>query len=592
MKQFIHKVNRYLIENHPTLWNTKIVWMLSIAAILHLFFFLFGMVILTDPESLQERSAFDIFFENGTIFFSVMVSIILLVGWLISLLKNNAFKNFYPTNRFSLFKQFIIYLIIIFASTTFYYSYTAGLKTYITIKYSDEDVLSEIALANKTAPFFSHSLKRYTLDNIIYPEPFTDLYCETNDDKIEYSKTNFNYLNQDYQFYNLYAKTRNLNKSYPIDTTLNYSIYEEIIDSIRYFYFKDKVVDISDYLITNEPSYYNYSKVFYTPKSSRFNGSDLTYYDIENNNNYNSFKYSINATEKKLQDLLVKEKYELLNRCNRNEIKAILEQFIGLAKKYKIKHNLDAETWSNLIYTPDAFKLNAIIQNEKQDYEPYRYKTELTPFEERHLALKTDYYLESDRLGIVFENIEEIKAKRVVGETIHIFLWLSFCLALIIFMFRITGLKSLLFSIISTGLLTIFVSLIFAFYAFVMKYSSDKEYFMSYFTLIIGIIILTLGLFYSTKIRKKISAIFINITLAGFVPFVLLIIAIISMHQSDACGGYNRYITYDGVEHKEPCFILIESIGLHMSSVLFIIGLVFIYFYSKTILNWKAMPEG
>lgn len=593
MKKFIHKTNTYLIENHPTVWNTKLVWMLSITIILHILFFLFGILVLSNPESLQERSAYSIFFENGTVFFSIMVSIVLIVVWLISMFKNNGFKNFYPTRRIDLFKQFLIYFVIIFCSTTFYYSYTIGLKTYIVSKYDDNIITSEIALANKTAPFFSHGLKQYTIDNLDYPEPFNDLYCEVRKDEIDYSKIYYNYLDQDYQFYNLYTKTINLDREYTIDSTYDNNVYTEIKDSLKYFYFKDKVVDVTEQLITTEPSYYNYSRLFYEPKSSNFKSSNSHDYSYNNKYRYNYINYR-SEKRKQLIYTLTKENFNLLKREDKAEIKELFENFIVLANKYKIKHNLDAETWTNLIYFPKAFKVSALIKDEYQKYETYAYETNLTQLQKRHKNIETDYYLESDALGTVFENIEEIKAKPIINDGIHVFLWITFGLALLIFMFRVTGLKALLFSIVSVGLLAIFISLVFAFISFITNYRSNSmEYFMVYFLLFVGVTLLSIGLFFTTKIRKQIAAVFINISLTGFVLFILLIISIISMHQNDYCRDNGYYNMYTLMPNKKPCFILIEQLGLNLTSIgLFIVGLLFVFLYSKIILNWKASHEG
>ena len=64
MKKFIYKTNQYLLERYPTIWNTKLVWMLSIALVLHLIFFVFGLFTLVNPKMLQDSNVEYIFFEN------------------------------------------------------------------------------------------------------------------------------------------------------------------------------------------------------------------------------------------------------------------------------------------------------------------------------------------------------------------------------------------------------------------------------------------------------------------------------------------------------------------------------------------------
>ncbi|MBQ0152368.1 MAG: hypothetical protein KBS61_05700, partial [Chryseobacterium sp.] len=82
------KLNQYLLENYPTIWNTKLVWMLLITLVLHIIFFFIGYVSHLDPTTLQTNSVREDFFSHGYIFIQVTISIILIVGWLILMFKN------------------------------------------------------------------------------------------------------------------------------------------------------------------------------------------------------------------------------------------------------------------------------------------------------------------------------------------------------------------------------------------------------------------------------------------------------------------------------------------------------------------------
>ena len=44
------KIEQYLLERYPSLWNTKIVWLLGIAFCAHLFFFLFGFFSVNEED--------------------------------------------------------------------------------------------------------------------------------------------------------------------------------------------------------------------------------------------------------------------------------------------------------------------------------------------------------------------------------------------------------------------------------------------------------------------------------------------------------------------------------------------------------------
>ena len=131
MKKFIKRTNTYLLERYPIIWNTRVFWVLLVSLGIHVLFYLFGLVSISNIETFHRRSVIDLFFDNGTVFFGVIISILMLVIWLIFHFKHNAFKSFYPSSRRGLFLQFFCYLVIIFASTTFYYSYIYGVKTYV-----------------------------------------------------------------------------------------------------------------------------------------------------------------------------------------------------------------------------------------------------------------------------------------------------------------------------------------------------------------------------------------------------------------------------------------------------------------------------
>ena len=595
MKKFIDNTNQNLLEKYPTVWNTKIVWMLLTAFLLHIVFFTLGYFALANPELLQERDAKSIFFDNGTVFISIILSILTLVVWLIYLFKNNAFKSFYPTTRLDLFKQFLCYLIIVFCSTTFFLSYNAGLKQYISSTYPDNTIQNEIHASNKAAIFFSQDLERYTLNQRRYPEPFNSLYCEVFEgsqanseagDTLQNSNTpNLKFLDYTYRFYTLKSKQGAL-KDYNNEKYSGHLFYKTK-DTLRTYFYMDSIFDASRFLTTVKPSYFNYSSRFYQSKDDKKKAlislydEDDYYYD-----NYNNFNNRWNFSTQ--HESWNKEAHDVLKRNNADEIKSILADFLTICNQYNVKHNLTSDAWFDLVYHPENFELKALIRKEPKSEYGFNYRednTALEIFKKEHI---TDFYLEDDALHYVFENIEEIKSKTPYIESIHFFIWLAFFFSSVIFMFRITGLKPLLFTIIITGVVALFITLLSVLFAHITGFNDNSVgYFVSYLTLLIGAIILAIPIFYSKKIKKRVVAICLNMSIIGFILFVFLIISVISLHQSDACTS-----DYGSRIHNSDCFNLLGDIGLLWSYILFIINLIFIYFYSGIIKNWKALPEG
>src|SRR5690554_460755 len=149
--RFIHKTNQYLIERFPTVWNTKIVWMILISLIVHIVFFFIGYQSHQHPTSLQQNYIIDDYFRTGIIFVHIIVSLLLLTAWLVSLFKNNAFKGFYPMSRWQLFGHFLSYLVIIFCSVSFYFSYMFGFQAFIKSEYPDNLMKKNIEIVNQGA---------------------------------------------------------------------------------------------------------------------------------------------------------------------------------------------------------------------------------------------------------------------------------------------------------------------------------------------------------------------------------------------------------------------------------------------------------
>ena len=153
--QKINKINQYLLERYPTIWNTRIVWMLLLGIAIHLIFFFIGFISHASPSTLQSSRAISDYLSSGLVFVHVIISVLMIVGWLVFMFKNNAFKSFYPNSGKKLFFEFFQYFIIIFISTTFYFSYMVGFRLFINYKYDDEKMSKNIGIINRANAFLS-----------------------------------------------------------------------------------------------------------------------------------------------------------------------------------------------------------------------------------------------------------------------------------------------------------------------------------------------------------------------------------------------------------------------------------------------------
>ncbi len=611
--QKIYKLNQYLLEKYPTIWNTKIIWMVLASIVVHILFFIIGYFSHAHPVSLQKFGVKDDYFRDGMIFIHLIISILMIVGWLIMMFKNNAFKNFYLTSKSRLFFQFVQYFIIVFSCTTFYFSYMTGFKLFIKNKYPDKEMTGNIDLINKAIPFLSQDVTGYTLENRKYPKIFNDLYCETNINKVDRNKKYFVYHNQVYQFYSVfskisYKKDKYDNYEFPAKMNEKLLAYSDKRGDREVFYFKKEVVDVSSYIKTTGMTYYNFSETFYDQILDGSMYLRKSYDDLIAEDHYD------NRENKKAFEIN-KSVAQLLDQKDSAEIEKLLNRFLKISKEFGIQNNLNAKEWTKMIISPQ--NPNAEVRYFIRKYEKDRKENDVNvdlgyeaaidstaviaddativndtitikmfnpnihneiSLEEYYKNNLTDFYYYKDNLKDFLTNIDTMKSFDFFSENIHIYIWIAFFLSTLIFSFRITGLKSLLFSLISAGLLTLAVTLLTVLYSVIL--GGREQFFVAYFLLTLSLIILAVPVFMMKKAGKLVSSVFVNLSMNGFVLFILLLFGIISLHQRNACRN-----TY------EDCKTLIESLDFNLSYIILVCGFIFMYFYTSILQKWKAMPQ-
>lgn len=109
----INKVQKYLLENHPLLWNIRLLPISIIILVANLSFFGIGYAF-TDT-TFNSRNYYSIYDNMGVVYFaSIVIAIIIFVAWLIFYFRNNALKVFYPRkNSHVLIEWTLCFLICI-----------------------------------------------------------------------------------------------------------------------------------------------------------------------------------------------------------------------------------------------------------------------------------------------------------------------------------------------------------------------------------------------------------------------------------------------------------------------------------------------
>lgn len=586
MKGFIQRVNQYFLERFPLLWNTRFYWMAAAGLTVHAIFYLMGYFAFTRPGLLNSYSVNRSVEANGIYLFSIIVSVLMLVGWLLVLLRNNAFKNFYPTGAFRLFCSFLIYLLIFFLCVTFFISYIYGGKRAVEHKYPADWVEKTREKANLAAAFLVFTPEPYSLKNKRFPAPFDTLYCETDRNKFSFFQPYISGSVEDYQYYTVKRLELGIDRpgsSTPYEVYRGEAVDERRLDSTIEIWVKDKVVDLS-LLADTTLSIYNYS----------FNYFNNLYYD-----DYAADDWSVYD---KSQLQLNRQVYELLERNNPSEIKALLQWFLNVSGSLAIKTNLTADKWFDLIYHPGRFEVSKFISN--QGFEP-----EMSPpavagpavqgadevamvtlpaepgdsWSTRLAANKTSFYFDGIEMKRTLSNIKASKEYSVFSDVFYVVLWIAFALAAILFAFRVTNLRLLLFAGITAGVLAILIALIVV--TLRLGGGNYEMLFVCYLVLAVASVILFTPIIALRKLKKNLQGIFINITIVGFVLYCLLILVTIATHQKIAYSNLkNQYDNY----YNTPT--ILQWLGLHWNYVLFGAGLLFLMAYCVLLRRWRALP--
>jgi hypothetical protein len=145
-------IQKYLLLNHPLLWNTKVIPAIIFTLIFHVIFF--GIGFLNGVVDFKETFSYNYGIQDGIVlFFSVLVSILLVIIWFVYYARNNAFKSYYPMKVVSLYKEWLIILLVSILNITYAISYYAG-KTIQTRTYFSRDLTEKRCQTIEMASIF------------------------------------------------------------------------------------------------------------------------------------------------------------------------------------------------------------------------------------------------------------------------------------------------------------------------------------------------------------------------------------------------------------------------------------------------------
>ena len=611
---FVKKINAYLLTHYPLIWNTRLVWMLGVSAITHILFFLIGYFAVSNQVDIEsEYSLSEFYFGTSIVFFNVLLCIIVLLVWIVYYLQNNAFKNLYALKRGALFTQFCILLCIIFINITQYYSFNQGIKLKIRNLYAWETVDKDIKELNKTAVFLINEAQNYRINAKAYPAPFP----------LEFSNTN----------------QKNNTLTHKIDTTKAYFLHEkvyyqfyEVNTQLKNEELKEEEKEISSYQRTaryeDEETDFKYRIV-----------KDVSSYKDDINNcliNYSStlYRYGQDATA---HNERLKYYENLFNKGDEGEIKENLQSFLNLATKYKIENNLNVEEWyglldeNNYTYATNLIEENETtdiyeVQKQEKERKNYRIKQFILPRKaserekrdnkytktivvENNVIEDREYHLYKKGAGydpitirgsktyskykeVALSNIpycdlgyvdrffsntySAYQPDRNILETLLFYIIVTLVFGLLLFLFKVTDIKTLLLSFVAAAVILIITGLCIGYSSSIFGYYTSDIMEMSIAIAVGASIIISSLMAFKLKRRKSTTAILFILALFT-IPILLGVLF----------GAYRESMSYDERKHD----FVYSWIKEYIFFIILLIWILSIGLYTKVIRKWKGLPE-
>lgn len=300
------KLNSKLLSQYPLLWNTKLLYVIPAAIVIHVLFYLGGFFTPVELEDLYEYWIYD---ESGTVVFSVLISLLIIILWLVFYLRNNPFKSFYTVSRSYLFLEFLLISLVFFSTATFFLSYEQGLYHQTTITAKNVNLEEDINTLNLSKHFIAFEWREFSNENCC-----DSVIAYEKRDSIRRAKQSHNNNSSGYQ--------RDV-EPYYIEP--RYNADDEVYNS---------------YLFYCQNGMYQYE--------DRFKN------DILN-------KYELNAIATRW-----------LKNSQKDSVKQLFNKLVVLCEKYGIHYQFYPEKQTNECFSDSLFTVNRLVGTYPNDYEENR----------------------------------------------------------------------------------------------------------------------------------------------------------------------------------------------------------------------------
>lgn len=583
----IKKINKYLLENHPLVWNTRLVWMLGILITMHFVFFVMGYFSYFSPVDLHSGNLFQSYFDSGLVWIGVLLSILIFILWMNQYFKQNAFKLFYPKSNLSIYKEFIIIFLISLLGISQYFSYTKGLEMRIAGLKTTEQLEKEIDLTDRVAAFtlqqpyyrndgnstyehLNRCLDVAAFDSLVSRDEVLKLYVENQvrnggywqNVKVEDYKNYNDSLQGPFYKYNEYTSI--LFRSFPEREYMN--------DSLTYRtneLYDEESGNYTQYGV-EETTYAN--PKYYPPPA------EVQSYNLSSIYNYCGF--AVTPLDTTIQyDFYAKETYKLLNGNQKAKIQSLMKDYLKLADEYEVGYRFKDKSWIDYVYNPPYYFV---------DYElttPSRYN------DVNQKSYKKDYIAQSD-METSLNSIKRAKEGVIESFGYPLILYIALGISLLIFTFRMTTMRTWVVAVV--GSMVVFFIYFCLYFLFGMMFSSMNETYA--LSLLLGFIFIFFLLAFSgifSGKRKLISGVNFIWSIWTFGAILPIITGLYSRYL-DRIYAYNYYsedfpVGYKYTQH--PHVIWIQDNFETIMYLNLILIFIFLFLMLTVIKKWKAMPE-
>ncbi|MCT4206192.1 hypothetical protein HZP44_15205 [Elizabethkingia anophelis] len=158
----LDKIQTKLLLKYPLLWNTRLIPMLIFGIGINAIYFLIGYFTGTVDFTEIYHYSDDVTFFT----FSIIISILALILWLVFYFRHNGFKAFYPKGNNSLFYEWTHIFIIVLSLSSFYFFFQWGKVTHQRSYYSYQDIVAKGNLITQMDYFIDAPFAEGELDSL------------------------------------------------------------------------------------------------------------------------------------------------------------------------------------------------------------------------------------------------------------------------------------------------------------------------------------------------------------------------------------------------------------------------------------------